>query len=207
MNMGEKLNEIEKLKEKVEYKEAIGEINKLIESIRNGTKRTTEIIRGLRIFSRMDEDIIRTADIQEGLDSTLILLHNRYKNRIEIVRNYKDIPLVECYPGQLSQVFMNILSNAIDAIENPGTITISTWKTNGLVKISIKDTGRGIPKDLKKRIFEPFFTTKEIGKGTGLGLSISHGIIEKLKGTIDVNSKEGEGSEFIITLPVIQESK
>jgi signal transduction histidine kinase len=203
-NVSEKLKEIEELKVKVEYKEAIREINQLIESIKNGTKRTTEIVRGLRTFSRLDEDILKMADINEGLDSTLILLHNRYKNRIEVVRNYTNLPLVECYPGQLNQVFMNILSNAIDAIDDKGTITITTSKTNGLIHVSIKDSGHGIPQDIREKIFDPFYTTKGVGKGTGLGLSISQSIIEKHKGNIKVKSENGKGTEFIISIPVKQ---
>ncbi len=201
-NVEEKLKEIEKLKEKIEYREAIKEIEKLIISIKNGTNRTTEIVKGLRTFSRMDEDSLKMASIHEGLDSSLILLHNKYKERIEIIRNYENIPQIECYPGQLNQVFMNILSNAIDSIDNTGTITISTSSKNGLVQISIKDTGRGIPEYLKEKIFEPFYTTKEVGKGTGLGLSISHGIIEKHHGIISFQSEVGKGSEFVISLPV-----
>ena len=203
-NVEQKLKEIEKLKEKVEYKEALKEINKLIESIKTGTDRTTEIVKGLRTFSRLDEDVLKVANIHEGLDSTLILLRNKYKQRIEIEKQYGDIPEIECYPGQLNQVFMNILSNAIDAINDKGTITISTSKSNGKVQISIKDTGKGIPENIRTRIFEPFFTTKEVGHGTGLGLSISHSIIEKHKGTFEVNSEVGKGSEFVISLPVKQ---
>ena len=203
-NVEEKLQEIEELKAKVEYKEAIREINKLIESIKNGTNRTTEIVKGLRTFSRLDEDILKMADIHEGLDSTLILLHNKYKNRIEIVRNYGILPFVECYPGQLNQVFMNILSNAVDAIDEKGTITIKTLLSNNLIKISIKDTGQGIPENIREKIFDPFYTTKGVGKGTGLGLSISQSIIEKHRGSIDVKSEPGKGTEFIIILPVKQ---
>jgi signal transduction histidine kinase len=206
-NVKEKLKEIEELKVKVEYKEAIREINKLIESIKNGTNRTTEIVRGLRTFSRLDEDILKIADIHEGLDSTLILLHNKYKNRIEIVRKYGDIPQVECYPGQLNQVFMNILSNAVDAIDEKGTITISTSISYRFIKVSIKDTGQGIPENIREKIFDPFFTTKGVGKGTGLGLSITQSIIEKHKGSINVKSKDGKGTEFIISLPVNQTKK
>jgi two-component system, NtrC family, sensor kinase len=201
-NVSEKLKEIEELKQKVEYKEAIREINKLIESIKNGTVRTTEIVKGLRTFSRLDEDVLKTTDIHEGIDSTLILLRNKYKNRIEIKKNYGVLPQVECYPGQLNQVFMNVLSNAIDAINDEGTITISTSIKGSYVQISIKDSGHGIPESLKDKIFDPFFTTKGVGKGTGLGLSISQGIIEKHNGTIEVKSKEREETEFIITLPV-----
>ena len=203
-NAKEKLKEIEKLKEEIEYQEAVSEIDKLIDSVRTGSDRTAEIVKGLRTFSRLDEDVLKFADIHEGLDSTLILLQNKYKEHIEIEKQYGEIPEIECFPGQLNQVFMNILANAIDAIEDKGTITISTSTSNGSIKISIKDTGKGIPEDIQPRIFEPFFTTKEVGQGTGLGLSICHSIIEKHNGSIDVKSKVGEGSEFVIRLPVNQ---
>jgi signal transduction histidine kinase len=137
----------------------------------------------------------------------LILLQNRYKNRIEVIRNYGKIPLIECYPGQLNQVFMNILSNAIDAIDDKGTISINTYISEEYVRISIKDSGHGIPQNLKEKIFDPFFTTKGVGKGTGLGLSISQSIIEKHNGRIEVKSKSGKGTEFIIILPVKQENE
>jgi len=207
VNVSEKLQEIEELKEKVEYKTAVREINQLIESIRTGTTRTTDIIKGLRTFSRLDEDILKTTDIHEGIDSTLILLHNKYKNRIEMIKEYADLPVIECYPGQLNQVFMNLLSNAIDAIENTGTIRIKTSAAGSFIKISIKDSGHGVPEDIREKIFDPFFTTKGIGKGTGLGLSISLGIIEKHNGKIEIAGSAGNGTEFIITVPVKQERK
>ena len=226
-NIEEKLNEIEELKEKIEYKEALTEVNKLIESIKNGAERTTEIVKGLRTFSRLDEDVLKIADIHDGLDSTLIMLRNRYKHNIEIIKDYGDIPKIECYPGQLNQVFMNILSNAIDAIQDKGKITIKTfqvspkdqaktWKGSSkpeeYLQISIKDTGKGMSENVKSKIFDPFFTTKDVGEGTGLGLSITHGIIEKHKGKIEVKSKERKveypesvgGTEFIISLPLKQ---
>jgi len=203
-NTKEKLEEIEDLKEQVDYKQAIREINKLIDSIKNGTERTTQIVNGLRTFSRLDEDVLKIADIHEGLDSTLILLRNRYKSRIEISKEYGDIPSLECFPGQLNQVFMNIISNSIDAIEDKGIITISTSKANGFIQINIKDSGSGMPENIKAKIFDPFYTTKEVGEGTGLGLSISHGIIEKHGGSIEVKSVVGKGSEFVIVLPVKQ---
>jgi signal transduction histidine kinase len=112
--------------------------------------------------------------------------------------------MIECYPGLLNQVFMNILSNAVSAIKNEGRIWISTSESNGLVRISIRDNGSGIPEDILPNIFDPFFTTKDVGEGTGLGLSITHGIIEKHKGKIEAISKEGKGTEFIIELPVLQ---
>jgi signal transduction histidine kinase len=203
-NAREKLKEIQELKEQIDYNEAIREINKLIDSVKTGTERTTEIIKGLRTFSRLDEDVLKIADIHEGLDSTLILLRNKYKQRIEINKYYGNIPEIECYPGQLNQVFMNILSNAIDAIDDKGIIAISTSKSNKSIRISIKDSGRGISENIKSKIFDPFFTTKEVGQGTGLGLSICHSIIEKHRGSIEVKSEVGKGSEFVIVVPVKQ---
>ena len=203
-NAEEKLKEIKQLKQEIAYQETVSEIDKLIDSVRTGSERTAEIVKGLRTFSRLDEDVLKMADIHEGLDSTLILLRNKYKERIEIEKQYGDIPYIECYPGQLNQVFMNILSNAIDAIPGKGTITISTSVTNGSIRISLKDTGDGIPENIQPRIFEPFFTTKEVGQGTGLGLSISHGIIEKHQGSIELKSEVGKGTEFIIELPIRQ---
>ena len=203
-NTKEKLKEIEEIKEQVDYTQAIREINKLIESIKNGTDRTTEIVKGLRTFSRLDEDELKLANILEGLDSTLILLRNKYKERIDIEKHYGDIPEIECFPGQLNQVFMNILSNAIDAIDNKGKIIITFSKLKDSVKVSIRDTGRGIPENIKSKIFDPFFTTKDVGQGTGLGLSISHSIIEKHRGSIEVKSEVGKGSEFVIVLRVKQ---
>ncbi|MHC4184221.1 MAG: sensor histidine kinase, partial [Planctomycetota bacterium] len=203
-NAEEKLKEIEELKEQIDYKQAISEINILIDSVKTGTDRTTEIVKGLRTFSRLDEDVLKVANIHEGLDSTLTLLRNKYKERIEIEKHYGDIPEIDCYPGQLNQVFMNILSNAIDAIDDKGTIDISTSKSNRSIRISIKDTGRGISENSKSKIFDPFFTTKEVGKGTGLGLSICHSIIEKHNGSIEIESEVGKGSEFVIIVPVRQ---
>ncbi len=204
VNAKEKLKEIEKLKEKVGFKEALSEIDILIDSIKTGVERTTEIVKGLRTFSRLDEDVLKLANIHDGIDSTLILLRNKYKQHIQIEKIYGNIPEIECYPGQLNQVFMNIIANAIDSINDEGKIGITTLKSNAKVQICIKDTGKGIPEKIKSKIFEPFFTTKEVGHGTGLGLSISLGIIEKHNGTITVISEVGKGSEFIITLPVRQ---
>ena len=200
----ETLPEIEELKEKIDYGQALSEVGNLLEIIKTGTERTTEIIKGLRSFSRMDEDILKVADIHENLNTALILLRNKYKDRITIEKEYSAIPQIECYPGQLNQVFMNILTNAIDAIDKKGKVIIRTSKSNQMVQISISDTGIGIPEEIRSKIFEPFFTTKEVGQGTGLGLSISHGIIEKHMGQIDVNSVVGKGSEFIISLPIKQ---
>lgn len=182
-----------------EYKEDVFE---LLESLRTGAKRTADIVKGLRTFSRLDEDALKDVDLHENIDSTLSILRNQFKEKVEIVKDYSpDIQKVECYPGPLNQVFMNILANAIQAIDETGHVFIMTRKSGGMVRIHIKDTGKGMSQETKQRIFEPFYTTKDVGEGTGLGLSISHGIIEKHGGTIDVVSALNEGAEFIISLP------
>ncbi len=177
------------------------EIDSLLKGIEEGANRTTEIVRGLRNFSRLDEDEQKLSDIQQGIDSTLMVLHNELKNKVDVKTEYGQIPQILCYPGKLNQVFLNILQNANHAIEESGTITIKTWLEESWVFISIKDDGNGMKSDVVKRIFEPFYTTKDVGKGTGLGLAISYGIIQDHDGDIEVRSKPGNGSEFIIKLP------
>ena len=205
-NVREMLKTIRAEEEKIDIEETRKEIRNLIRSVTNGAERTTEIVKGLRTFSRLDENEIKPADIHEGIDLTLVMLHNKYKHHVEINKEYGELPPVECFPGKLNQVFMNILSNAIEAIPEKGTIMIKTWevKSDNKVFISIKDDGEGMSEKTLSNIFNPFFTTKEVGKGTGLGLSISHGIIEQHKGTIKVKSTPGDGTEFIISLPIKQ---
>ncbi|MBK9502325.1 MAG: ABC transporter substrate-binding protein [Leptospiraceae bacterium] len=208
-NITQKLEEIKGLKEQINLSETIEGVTVLSNNIKAGAKKTADIVKSLRTFSRMDNDEQTLSDINENLDSTLILLHNQYKDRIEIIKNYGKLPLLKCFAGKLNQVFMNLLANAIQAINESGTITIRTeYLQSGLsnfnkecVIISIKDTGSGISLDIKNKVFEPFFTTKEIGKGTGLGLAISYGIIEQHKGKIEFNSEVGIGTEFTIYLP------
>lgn len=176
-------------------------LEKLISSCSNGSQRIKEIVLGLRTFSRLDEAERKSVDLHEGIDSTLTLLEHHMKDRITVEKQYGDLPMVECYAGQLNQVFMNLLTNAVDAIEDEGTITIATRVENDGVAISFTDTGAGISKEAKSQIFDPFFTTKDIGKGTGLGLSISYGIVEKHGGKIGVESEAGKGTTFTIVLP------
>ncbi|MDP1727075.1 MAG: ATP-binding protein [Bacteroidota bacterium] len=192
---------IEKIKTEIDLDRILSEMKDLFQSVKNGANRTSEIVKGLRNFSRLDENDMKKANLEEGLNNTLVILNNKFKNRIELIKEYGKIPEIECYPGQLNQVFMNILSNACDAIENEGEITVQTRVENEKVFITIRDNGSGMPDDVRAHIFEPFFTTKAVGKGTGLGLSISYGIIEKHKGTIHVSSEPGKGTEFIIILP------
>ena len=195
---------VQQFKNNTDINISIQEVNDLLKGIEEGANRTSEIVKGLRNFSRLDQNVIKKANLNEGIESTLALLHSVYKDKVEIERDYGEIPEVECLPGQVNQVFMNILSNAIQAIPESGKIFIKTREENDEVKISIRDTGHGMSDETKQKIFDPFYTTKEVGKGTGLGLSISYGIIERHSGKIEVNSEIGKGTEFIIILPIHQ---
>ena len=198
---------------------------RLFNSMQNGADRIREIVISLRTFSRMDESEKKRVDIHEGIESTLTILQNRLKAKserpaLEIIREYGDLPKIECYAGQLNQVFMNIISNAIDALDErdrdrtieeiqkqPSIIRIRTRIIgNRTLQISIIDNGAGIPEDIQARLFDPFFTTKEIGKGTGLGLSISYQIVtEKHGGTLECISPLGQGTEFLIKIPLVSD--
>lgn len=180
------------------------EVQELVASIERGANRTKNIVLGLRTFSRSANDEFVWANIHEGLDSTLTILNSKIKDRIRVHKNYGNIPQIQCQFDKLNQVFMNILNNAIQAIEKEGDIYIESEKKEDQIYLSIRDTGAGIPEELRKRIFEPFFTTKPIGQGTGLGLSISYGIIEQHGGKIDLISESGVGTTFNIRLPIEQ---
>lgn len=180
---------------------AFSTLERLIESCSGGAQRIKEIVLGLRTFSRLDEAERKPVDLHEGIDSTLTLIDHHLKDRVTVEKDYGQLPMVECYAGQLNQVLMNLITNAADAIEGEGEIVITTRANDDGVTISVKDSGCGMPDDVKSQIFDPFFTTKEVGSGTGLGLSISYGIVEKHGGKIDVDSTVGEGTTFTITLP------
>lgn len=183
--------------------ETIAETNQLLIGIEDGANRTIEIVKGLRNFSRHEENEKKKANINEGIESTLLLKNNLLTEKnIEVEKSLGTLPEVECFAGEMNQVFMNIISNAIEAIGQDGKINIATSLENKHVKILIKDSGRGMTDEIIKKIFDPFFTTKDVGKGTGLGLSVSYGIIEKHHGKIEVRSEAGIGSEFLIWLPV-----
>jgi len=186
---------------------------KMLDSMKMGSDRIRQLVLSLRSFSRLDESELKPVDIHNGIDSTLVILQHRLKAKpdfpaIQVIKDYEQLPEVECYPSQLNQVFMNILSNAIDALEESAisspTITIRTSAIdNNWVTVSIADNGVGIPEAICSKLFDPFFTTKAVSKGTGLGLSISSQIVtEKHGGKIDCYSTVGEGAEFVVQVPV-----
>lgn len=204
------LKEVEAYKNKIDIDFVIEEVNMLIDGIDEGAQRTAEIIRSLRNFSRLDEDDLKFADINEGLVSTITILNNRIKNNVTINKSFGSIPEIECYPGKLNQLFMNIITNGLDAVKEKhgddpekAILNISTQLVENEIEVRIEDNGSGIPDAVKNKIFDPFFTTKDVGHGTGLGLSIVHKIIKKHNAKIEVNTKEGEGTAFIIHLPLV----
>ncbi|MBE9041293.1 PAS domain S-box protein [Oscillatoriales cyanobacterium LEGE 11467] len=221
-------------RDEVEFLQA--DLTKLLKSMRVGADRIREIVLSLRTFSRLDEADVKEVDIHEGIESTLTILQSRlkahsvriagteyYRGEISVIKDYGKLPMVECYSGPLNQVFMNIIANAIDAMEerdrtrtpaeiqqNPSTIRIATVAddASGRVTIRIVDNGPGIPQEIQSRIFDPFFTTKDIGKGTGLGMSISYQIVtEKHQGSLECISQLGRGTEFAIEIPVRSKSE
>jgi two-component system, NtrC family, sensor kinase len=212
--------EIDDRQQSIELDFLAEDLPRILASMTIGADRIRQIVLSLRNFSRFDQAEMKEVDIHEGIDSTLLILHHRLKISsdnlgIQVIKNYGSLPQVECYAGQLNQVFMNILSNAIDAVEDannekryhsdePSTIQIDTTKTDdGHVLICIADNGVGMSESVRSRLFDPFFTTKPIGKGTGLGLSISYQIVvEKHGGTLGCTSKLGEGTEFQIKIPI-----
>jgi two-component system NtrC family sensor kinase len=173
-----------------------------LEDMHQGLERVKELVVDLRTFSRLDEGKFKTIDIAESVNSVLRFLGHRIKGRIRVETEFGPVRRLSCFAGQFNQVLMNIIANAIDAIEGEGTITIATSTQDGMFVLSIRDTGAGIPESIRNRIFEPFFTTKPVGSGTGLGLAISYGIIQAHKGVIEVHSEQGGGSEFVVRVPL-----
>ncbi len=197
--------EIDQTRARLDIDFIIRDLPQLMTESREGIERVTRIVRDLKDFSRSERDESwKLADIHAGLESTLNIIWNELKYNTTLEKEYGELPLVECLPSQLNQVFLNILINAGQAIGERGVIRVRTGHEDDHVWIEISDSGPGIPPDVVQRIFDPFFTTKPVGKGTGLGLSISYGIVAKHHGRIDVESKVGEGSTFRIVLPVRQ---
>ncbi len=175
----------------------------LIEESLSGLTRVKKIVQDLKDFSHVDESEWQWADLHKGLDSTLNIVWNEIKYKAELAKEYGELPEVECQPFQLNQVFMNLLMNAAQAIEEKGVITLRSGRGEGeTVWVEVADNGKGIPAENLKRIFDPFFTTKSVGKGTGLGLSLSYSIVQKHNGQIEVYSEVGQGTRFRVSLPI-----
>ncbi|MGD1849217.1 MAG: sensor histidine kinase [Cyanophyceae cyanobacterium] len=214
--------ELEERQESLEWEFIQEDLPKVLKSMRMGSERIREIVKSLRTFSRLDEADHKVVDIHSGLESTLMILASRFKAKgdrpvIDLIKDYGDVPDIECYPGLLNQVFMNLLANAIDALESAcadpiwgekvPTITVRTrWDSDRHhLKVQISDNGTGMAAQTQGKLFDPFFTTKPVGKGTGLGLSISYQIIvENHNGTLGCDSQLGQGTTFTICLPYPQ---
>jgi signal transduction histidine kinase len=182
---------------------ALREAEEITDVMARGAERTAAIVKDLRTFSRLGEATRKPADLHEGIETSLRLLAPRWRERITVHRDYAELPPVECDPGAMNQVFMNVLANACDAIADRGNVWIATRVDGGHVTVVIRDDGPGIPPQALPRIFDPFFTTKDVGQGTGLGLAISHGVVVAHGGRITVDSTPGTGTTFTITLPVV----
>jgi two-component system NtrC family sensor kinase len=205
VNLADKLKEIESYKEQINLTYLMTEIESLISVIDDGAKRTAEIVAGLKNFSRLDESDVKTVNINEGIQSTLLLLKSAIPRDTTVITELGDIPRIECLPGKLNQVFMNLLSNAIYAINKKKTdgdnkLIIKSYELNDHICVSIEDTGIGMTDNVKAKVFEPFFTTKDVGEGTGLGMSIVFKIIESHHAKIEIESEYGVGTKIIIIL-------
>jgi PAS domain S-box-containing protein len=205
-SVSEKLDHITTLEEELDLDFVLSDIPDLIKESLDGVHRIKKIVTDLKDFAHPGKQELEYVDINSNIESTLNIVWNELKYKATVEKEYGDLPQVRCYPNQLNQVFMNLLVNAAHAIEKEGKIKIETRAVDGRVEIAISDTGSGIPEENLSRIFDPFFTTKEVGKGTGLGLNVVYNIIEKHKGTIDVESEVGKGARFIIRIPVESET-
>jgi signal transduction histidine kinase len=204
-----KLAQINAVKKKVELDFLKEDVLALLRESGEGIRRVKQIVQDLKDFSHVDEAEWQLADLHHGLDSTLNVVHNEIKYKADVVREYGDLPPVECLPHQINQVFMNLLVNAAHAMKEGqrGRITVRSGTDADQVWVEIADDGKGIAPENLTRIFDPFFTTKPVGKGTGLGLSLAYGIIEKHHGHIEVSSQVGEGTRFRVRLPLKQPEK
>ncbi|MBC7485221.1 MAG: GHKL domain-containing protein [Cytophagaceae bacterium] len=201
-----KLKEIEAYKKQIDLDYTKAEIKTLLAGIEDGARRTAEIVTGLKTFSRLDESDVKTANINDGIESTLTMIRSAIPENIKVVKHLGTLPIIECFPGKLNQVFMNTFNNAIQAIaekKTGGTLIISSYvQDDQHICISVEDNGIGMTPETKTKIFEPFFTTKDVGQGTGLGMSIVFKIIESHQGNIAIDTEFGRGTKIILTLPM-----
>ncbi len=200
----ESLNRMQTILDDLKEYQVIEESTNLLEEGKTGISDISEMIQNLKNFSRMDKAKIAHTNLNQGLDSVLNIAKNQIKNKVEVIKEYGDIPDITCSPSQINQVFLNLVVNAAQAIEEKGVIRLNTRQEGNNVVVVIEDNGHGIPDDIVPKIFDPFFTTKKVGQGTGLGLSIVHTIIEDHGGHIQCQSEVGKGTRFTISLPIEQ---
>ncbi len=198
----ELIEEMKAVLRKYKYEQVTEDFPDLIEESVDGINRVSSIVQNLKTFSRVDANEWSRCDLNESLNSALEIVWNELKYKCEVHKDYSELPKVECYPQQISQVFLNLLVNAGHAISDKGDIWLKTWQSEEIAFIAIKDNGTGMDSETKQRLFEPFYTTKEIGKGTGLGMSIVYEIISKHSGSIDIESEHGAGCQVIVGLPI-----
>ncbi|MDQ1363121.1 MAG: two-component system, NtrC family, sensor kinase, partial [Pseudomonadota bacterium] len=197
----EQKKNLQVLKKKVDLAYLKSDVSELLEETTDGLSRIKNIVQDMKELSHVSGNAWELADIHDGIESTLNIVHNEIKYKASVVKVFCESARVMCIPSQINQVIMNILVNAAHAIESTGVITIKTAQDDDRLNISISDTGCGMTPDVIKKIFDPFFTTKPVGKGTGLGLSMSYSIVKKHHGNIEVESQPGKGTTFVITLP------
>jgi signal transduction histidine kinase len=193
---------LDELKNNHQFRQWLTFLRENNQTMMTAGNRIAKIVRSLKNFARLDEAELQEANLHDGLESTLSLVHHEIENRATVIREYGEVPPVFCYPRQLNQVFMNLFVNAAQAIEEDGVIRIKTFSDGTYAYVKITDTGKGIPPENLSKIFDPGFTTKGVGVGTGLGLSISYNIIRKHKGEIRVESQVGRGTELTLKLPI-----
>jgi two-component system NtrC family sensor kinase len=199
----EDATQVRVLKGEIDYENTLADLLSIISDCREGAVRIRDVVDNLRVFSRLDEAEFKKVDIHEGIESTIRLLSRYYgTGSVVLKRDYAELPLVDCYAGQLNQVWMNLLVNAAQAVGEAGEVRVTTRQEEGRAIITISDTGCGINPEHLSKIFDPFFTTKLVGEGTGLGLSVSYGIIERHDGTIRVESRVGQGTAFRVSIPI-----
>lgn len=200
---GEHAAEVAAVKDEINYEATLADIRSIVEDCHSGAERIRNVVQNLRLFSRLDEAEFKKVDLHEGIESTIRLLSQFYgPGRLALERSYGELPPVDCYAGQLNQVWMNLLVNAAQATGNAGSVRVATRLEDRTAVVTVSDTGHGISPENVEKIFDPFFTTKPVGEGTGLGLSITYGIVKRHGGSISVESSSGAGTAFIVSIPV-----
>jgi len=195
--------EVARIKDEIDYENSLRDLRSIIADCLDGSERIRDVVQNLRTFSHLDEAEFKKVNVHEGLDATIRLLARFYESgQVKLHRDYAELPLVDCYAGQLNQVWMNLLDNAAQAVKNGGEVRVVTWREGPLAVVSVTDTGHGIAPEHLKHVFDPFFTTKPVGEGTGLGLSVTYSIVERHGGTIKVESHPGSGTTFIVHIPI-----